>query len=191
MELKKIYILKQLYMFIQALRMYIFNKLINRIPFACIRMPLIRLYVNIGNDSNILTNVEILNRSLKKNQIVIGNNSVINSYCLLDGRIGRICIGDNVDIARETNIFTLEHDLNSDFHDTKSGDVIIEDYVWISSRVTILPGVKIGKGAVVASNAVVTRNVAPMTIVGGIPAKKIGERKSKLTYIIKHFPFLS
>ncbi|MCD4781120.1 MAG: acyltransferase [Candidatus Omnitrophica bacterium] len=178
-------------MFIQALRMYIFNKLINRIPFACIRMPLIRLYVNIGNDSNILTNVEILNRSLKKNQIVIGNNSVINSYCLLDGRIGRICIGDNVDIARETNIFTLEHDLNSDFHDTKSGDVIIEDYVWISSRVTILPGVKIGKGAVVASNAVVTRNVAPMTIVGGIPAKKIGERKSKLTYIIKHFPFLS
>ena len=56
---------------------------------------------------------------------------------------------------------------------TTGGDVIIEDYVWIASRCTILPGVKIGKGAVVASNSVVTKDVPQMAIVGGCPCKKL------------------
>ena len=50
--------------------------------------------------------------------------------------------------------------------------VLYKDYVWVSSCVTILPGVRIGRGAVLASNAVVTKDVEPMTIVAGVPAKK-------------------
>ena len=57
--------------------------------------------------------------------------------------------------------------------------VVIDDYVFIGPRVIIMPGVKIGKGAIVAGGAVVTKDVADFTIVGGVPAKVIGERKNK------------
>jgi maltose O-acetyltransferase len=98
-------------------------------------------------------------------------------------------IGNNVDIAQETNIWTLEHDIHDDYHRDKGGDVIIEDYVWIASRVTILPGVTIGRGAVIAANAVVTKDVPSMAVAGGVPARVIGERKSKLRYTNKYAPW--
>ena len=63
--------------------------------------------------------------------------------------------------------------INQDYYD---GDIIIEDDVWIGAGAVILPGIKIGKGVVIASNAVVNKDVAPYTIVGGIPAKLIKER---------------
>ena len=178
-----------LHFFCKGLRLFLFNKIFNKIPFALLRNAFARFYLVLGRDSNILMNVEVLNSSLQKDNIRIGNNCVINTRCLLDGRVGKIIIGNNVDIARETNIFTLEHDPNSDSHDSRGGDVIIEDYVWIASRVTILPGVRIGRGAVVACNAVVTKDVEPNAIVAGIPAKKIGERKANLTYNKNYFPF--
>jgi acetyltransferase-like isoleucine patch superfamily enzyme len=62
--------------------------------------------------------------------------------------------------------------------------VTIEDYAWISCRVVILPGVTIGKGAVVAAGAVVTTNVPPYTIVGGVPAIEIGKRTKNLNYTL-------
>ncbi|MCG8326132.1 MAG: acyltransferase [Chitinophagales bacterium] len=120
--------------------------------------------------------------------ISIGNNTVINSKVLLDGRGGKLQIGNNVDIAQETNIWTLQHDINDDNHAAKGKDVVIEDYVWIASRVSILPGVRIGKGAVIATGAVVTKNVPPMSVMGGVPAKKIGERNNALNYTLNYKP---
>jgi maltose O-acetyltransferase len=138
----------------------------------------------IGRRSSLHLGVRILNNKFKRSNITIGRNCVINDGCLLDGRVYKIRIGNNVDIARETLIYTLQHDYNNDYHLTKGGDVIIEDYVWIASRVIILPGVHIGKGAVCASGAVVTKNVDPFTIVGGVPAKPIGKRNSQLLYTL-------
>lgn len=180
--------MKYLKDFILGFRLYLFNKFINRIPIVSIRLWLMRRYITIGHHSNVMLNVEILNFSPNKRNIVIGNHCIVNARSVLDGRVGKLIIGNNVDIARETNIFTLEHDPNSNDHMHKAGDVVIEDYVWIASRVTILPGVHIGRGAVVASNAVVTKDVEPMSIVAGIPAKKIGERKSALHYSLNYFP---
>ena len=117
-------------------------------------------------------------------KLTIANNVKINSRVLLDCRGGKIFIGNNVDIAQDCRLWTLEHDPMSDFYETKGGGIQIDDYAWIASGATILPNVKIGKGAIVASGAVVTKDVPPMTIVAGIPAKKIGERKSKLLYEI-------
>ena len=137
-----------------------------------------------GEKTSFLRKVEIWHPC----NVYVGDNSVVNSYTLLDGRGGKIIIGDNVDIAREVNIWTLEHDPDDDYHRTKGGDVVIDDFVWIASRVTILPGVHIGKGAVIASGAVVTKDIPEMAIVGGIPAKVIGLRKSHLKYKLNYFP---
>jgi len=140
--------------------------------------------LQIGNTSWLLLGVEIRNAS----NVSIGNHCAINTRVLLDGRGGRILIGNNVDIAQESNLWTLQHDPHSDTHDTVGGDIVIEDYVWIAARSTILPGVRVGRGAVVATGSVVTRDVAAMTVVGGVPAKLIGERRSELKYQLEYRP---
>lgn len=115
-------------------------------------------------------------------RIMVGNYSSINKHVLLDGRGGELIIGNNVDIAQETNIWTLQHDYNDPMYKAVGKPVIIEDYVWIASRATILPGVKIGRGAVVASCAVVTKDIPPLAVVAGVPAKVIGYRKDCMQY---------
>jgi len=110
--------------------------------------------------------------------IEIGKDSIIGEGVVLDGR-DKLTIGDHVDIASEVMIYNSEHDVQSpDFH-AVTKPVEIQDYVFIGPRAIILPGVKIGKGAVVGAGAVVTKNVDSFTIVGGVPAKVIGERKIK------------
>lgn len=138
-----------------------------------------------GEGTNFLMGVEFRNGR----NITLGKNCVCNKKVLLDGRGGKIIIGNNVDIAQEANIWTLEHDINDDYHGNKAGDVVIEDYVWIASRVTILPGVKIGRGAVIATNSVVTKDVPPMSVFGGIPAREITKRTSELKYTLNHQPW--
>lgn len=119
--------------------------------------------------------------------IVVGDYVVINKRVLLDGRHG-LTIGNNVDIAQDAYLWTRHHDYNDDYHSGIGGGTFIDDYTWICCRSNILPGVKIGKGAVVASNAVVVSDVPPMTVVGGVPAKKIAERTSKLLYKLDFHP---
>jgi maltose O-acetyltransferase len=88
----------------------------------------------------------------------------------------RVEIGDRVQIGPHVTI----HD--NDFHDLYERDrvpeskpVVIEDDVWLASGCTVLPGVRIGRGAVVAAHAVVNRDVAPFTVVAGVPAKPVLE----------------
>lgn len=115
--------------------------------------------------------------------IKIGEDTLIGEKVTLDGRRqlpnsqGSLTIGDHVDIASEVMIWTSEHDLSASDMRAIEEPVVIEDYVFIGPRAIILPGVTIGKGAVVAAGAVVTKSVPPATIVAGMPAKPIGERK--------------
>jgi maltose O-acetyltransferase len=113
--------------------------------------------------------------------IQIGNHCVIGNDGFFDGRQG-LSIGNDVVLSMGVWIWTLQHDPQSPTFETQGGPVVIEDYAWISSRVTILPNVRIGKGAVVAANALVTKDVAPYMVVGGVPAKVIGERRKDLEY---------
>lgn len=155
------------------------QELIMKIPFHWIRDKYLdKRLQSRGKNVEICRNVEIR----KPWNISIGNNCVINKNVLLDGRGGNIRIGDCVDIAQDARIWTAQHDYNSPTYEIIGKDVIIEDYVWVASNVTILPGVKIGKGAVLATGCVVTKDVEPYAIMGGIPAKKIGERNHNLQY---------
>lgn len=158
----------------------------SHIPFRCIRHSWWRQFIKLGKHSNIMMGFRV--RALIN--VEIGNTTNINPWCMFDSRGGKISIGDNVDIAPEVNIWTLEHDPNDADFATKGGPVTIEDFVWIGSRATILPKVTIGKGAVVATGAVVAKDVAPWTIVGGVPAKKIGERNPNQKQRKPYKPFL-
>lgn len=115
-------------------------------------------------------------------QISIGAGSIIGLWATLDGRGGGIRIGENVNVSSETAFWTMQHDPQATDFGITRGRIVIEDRAWISFRAVILPGVTVGEGAVVAAGAVVTKDVAPFTIVGGIPAKKIGERRRDLDY---------
>jgi len=117
----------------------------------------------------------------KPNKIFIGRGTVVGYNCELDGRMG-LNIGKYVNISSDVKFYTLQHDYNCSNFSTVGAPVIIEDYVWVSVRAIVLPGVTIGKGAVIAAGAVVTKNVEPYSIMGGVPAKKIGIRIKDLNY---------
>ena len=107
--------------------------------------------------------------------LIIEEGCSIGPKVLLDARRG-IHLHKNVTVAYDAIIWTLQHDMNSADFNTEGGPVEVGEYAWLCSRSIILPGVKIGRGAVVASGAVVTKDVDDYAIVGGVPAKKIGER---------------
>lgn len=166
----------------------LFNLVINyfvaNIPFACVRRFFYCIVFQIGKNVNILMGVRFLARNLK-----IGENSVINYGSLIDSRGSYVEIGSNVDISPFVHIWTMEHDPQSVDHSTKAAPVIIEDNVWIGSRATILPGVVIGKGAVVAAGSIVVKNVNPLEIVAGVPAKVIGRRELKPQFVLNYSPW--
>jgi maltose O-acetyltransferase len=114
--------------------------------------------------------------------IQIGEDSIIGEQVVLDGR-APLKIGNHVDIATGAMIFNSEHDVRAaDFHPIEE-TTIIEDYVFVGPNAIILPGITLGKGAVVAAGAVVTKDVPERAIVAGVPAKMITERPaSALAY---------
>lgn len=169
-----------------AFYLYFINRFISYIPFHVIRNIFYSgLFGKLGKNNSFLMGFEVRSPG----NIFIGNNNVFNKDVFLDGRGGKIVIGNNVDIAQETNIWTLDHEVNSPLHETKCGDTIIEDHVWIGSRTTILPGITIGRGAVIGSCSLVTRDVPAMAIVGGVPAKTIGTRTAEPKYTLFYRPW--
>jgi acetyltransferase-like isoleucine patch superfamily enzyme len=133
--------------------------------------------MKIGVDSIMYMGTEIR----KPNKIQIGIGTIIGHDCVLDGR-GGLFIGNKVNFSSRVMVWTAQHDPQSSTFDTVSMPVYIDDYAWISCRAIILPGVRIGEGAVVAAGAVVTKSVEPYSIVGGVPAVSIGKRNKELTY---------
>ena len=148
---------------------------VGHIPIHWIRRSVYRLAgVRIGRGSTI----HMWTNFFYPPNVEVGEGTVIGNNALLDGRAPLI-VGNHVDIASEVMVYNSEHDINSEDFGPIEDAVEISDYVFVGPRAIILPGVKIGRGAVVAAGAVVTSNVDDFAIVGGVPAKKIGERKLK------------
>jgi len=159
----------------------ILNNILPCIPFWNIRRIYLRsIGINVGKETFISKDTYFMSPRL----FSIGDNSDINRECLLDAR-GGLIIGNNVSISHRVNIVTGSHKINSPNFTEIDKKVTIEDYVWLGIGCTILPGVTIGKGAVVCAGAVVTKNVPPFSIVAGIPAIKINERRKDISYKCK------
>lgn len=111
--------------------------------------------------------------------ISIGDNSGIGRGSTLVAT-HPLKIGKNVMIGPELIVYTANHEMKKNMlminQRVSGAPVIIGDDIWISARVTILAGVNVGEGAVIAAGAVVTKDVEPYSIVGGIPARRIGTR---------------
>jgi acetyltransferase-like isoleucine patch superfamily enzyme len=160
---------------------------VSYIPILFIRKGYYKIFgISIGKKTVINMNQYIM----IPGKIAIGNNSHINRGCLLDGR-GGLIIGNSVSISHYVSIVTGSHDVNDPCFGGIFLPIAIENYVWIGVNATILQGVRIGEGAVVAAGSVVTKDVEPYTIVGGIPAHKIGVRNRELDYkCIWNIPFV-
>lgn len=175
--IKKVFV--RLYNIMLELEVYIVH-LVGYIPSHLLRLSFYFLAgLKIGRGSRIHMGARFYNPS----NISIGEDTIIGENAVLDGR-GKLIIGNHVDIASEVMIYNCQHDIQSDYFDPICQDVLIEDYVFIGPRAIILPGVRIGKGAVIAAGAVVTKDVLDFKVVGGVPAKVIGERNKNLHYTL-------
>jgi acetyltransferase-like isoleucine patch superfamily enzyme len=117
-------------------------------------------------------------------RLTIGEGSIVGDKALLDARKG-LTIGKDVNLSSNVSIYTEQHDyLDPLFRctDRVVGPVVIHDRAWIGPNSIILPRVTIGEGAVIGAGAVVTKDVEPYTLVGGIPAKVIRRRDADLQY---------
>ena len=118
--------------------------------------------------------------------ISIGSNSVIGRRCVL---LGDIIIKNNVSVTAETYIFTTSHLANDPDFKCFYTTVVIEDYAWIGARAIIQPGVTIGKGAILGSASVATKDIPEFEIFAGAPARHIGLRARDLKYELNYSPY--
>ena len=133
----------------------------------------------LGNNVQLGLNNQLHASGKNNENIEIGDNVAFNSNVMLNG--GRIKIGNNVIIGPNVVLRSSNHTFNdcekpirNQGHE--SGYITIEDDVWIGANAVVLPSLTIGKGSVIGAGAVVTKNVEPFSIVGGVPAKLISRR---------------
>lgn len=166
---------RHLHGFYEGLVWWLSTKLIPSLPSKHLKYYGFKMLgVKMSKDVKFFDNIQI--REPKR--LTIEEGVSIGPHVLLDARCG-LTIRKSAVVAYDAIIWTLNHDYNDMLFCGKGAPVEIGEFAWICSRSIILPGVKVGKGAVVASGAIVTKDVEPYTIVGGIPAKVIGHRDEK------------
>jgi len=162
-----------------------FNGIGTHIPSHRIRQAWLRhLGAEIGERCAIFRGTTVL----EPQNLRLGSGIVVGERCLLDASGGEIFIEDNVNISSDVVVMTADHDIQSSSFEPRGGPVHVGSRAWLATRSMVLRGVEVGEGAVVAAGAVVVGNVAPFTLVGGVPAEVLGERTHELTYDIDHRP---
>ncbi len=166
---------------------YFNNHIVSRVIFSTVRLWWYKNIMRfvIGTGTSILTDFKVSQRG----NLEIGDHSVVNNSCRFDNRFP-IRVGNNVSISYGTHILTKGHDMNSPKFSTIGKGVVIEDYSWICSNAILLPGVNIGKGAVVLTAAVVTKDAIEYSVVGGNPAKTLSTRAKELHYELNWNPWV-
>jgi maltose O-acetyltransferase len=165
---------------------YVLNHVVNRIPMASARMS---AYAALGvqfddlDSANISLGVDMWSGC----NLSMGRRSTIGQRCYIDAR-GGIRVEADVSISREVCVLTASHDPDSPDFEAPLAPVRFERRSWIATRAVVLPGVCIGEAAVVAAGAVVTSDVEPYTVVGGVPAKVLRKRREPLSYELDFRP---
>lgn len=167
--------------FIIELVHFFLNHFVSHIHIWLVRKFFYRICgMKIGKKSKILTGTWVW----KPWNIEIGNNSYINEKCLLDGR-GGLIIGNNVSISIGTSILTQTHKSKSSSFEAVELPVEIKDNVWLGINSVVLPGVIIGRGAILAAGSVLNSSKIPYEdygIYAGVPASLVRKRELESDY---------
>jgi acetyltransferase-like isoleucine patch superfamily enzyme len=159
---------------------YLTNHFISHVPSYTIRHAWYRKVLgwHIGPRAAILMGQQVQMAGVRSSgkKVSIGKGTVINWDCLLY-TTGGIIIGENVSVSAGAWLVTGTHDMSDPLFPANYKPIVIGDYAWIGMRATILGGVTIGEGAVVMAGAMVTHDVPPYAVVGGVPAKVIRQRE--------------
>ncbi|WP_082104332.1 acyltransferase [Demequina soli] len=143
-----------------------------KLPIHAARKAILRLWgAKIGPGVTIYHGLEV--RAARK--LTIGANTSVGNDAILDAR-GGIAIGANVNLSTAVHIWSGQHDWRSSDFEYSSAPVRVGDRVWLSARSTVLPGVDIGNGVVLAAHAVASRDLPEFTVCAGVPAAPIVER---------------
>src|SRR5215831_3093031 len=145
-----------------------------RMTFGWLRPRLYRLAgARIGQRAAIYGVIEMEGQGRITENLTVGVNCLFTTPLYLNLN-APITIGNEVVIGHHVMIITDDHEIGPPWRrcgDRVARPVVIEDGVWIAARATLLPGVTIGRGSVVAAGALVNRDVPPNTLVGGVPAR--------------------
>jgi len=157
-------------------RAHIINRIMSRIEYKIRSNFLRKSCFSVGKNLVVYDGIRVH----CPEQLSIGNNVAVNNDVWINAT-GTFRIGNHVLIGPKVIIHSANHRYDDpNIPIQKQGHVfrkvIIEDDVWIGGGAIILPGVKIGKGAVIGAGSVVTRDVPPYTVVAGSPARKIKDR---------------
>lgn len=168
--------------FCHAFRFYLYNYWITNCPVYLLRLLYLRhiLKIEIGTKSFVHMGC------LFYENVKIGSNSVIGRECHL---LGNITIKDNVSITAQTYIISSSHYKDSPDFEAYTKPVVIDDFAWIGARGMIMPGVHVGKGAVLGSASVATKDIPEYCVFVGSPAKEVGKRSKDLKYKLDYSPY--
>lgn len=162
-----------------ALVKYLTNYVIQWVPSHTLRLLWYRYVLgwSIAPTATVLMGqyIQMADVRASGRRVSIGLGTVIKRGCLLY-TTGGLVIGENVSISAGVWLITGTHDMDDPHFAADYRPIVIDDYVWIGSRAMIMPGVTVGRGAVVMAGAVVTRDVEPFAVVGGVPARQVRRR---------------
>lgn len=162
---------KHLRALVAGLLYIICNYFVNIIPSWSIRKLLYKMCgMKIGKHSRIMMKT-IVTLPWK---VKIGNNTVVNEYCYLDGR-GGLTLGNNVNVALFSMLITGSHNYKSSRFEYYTESIVVEDNAWLAARCTVLNGCTIKEGAIISAGAVVMPHTQceSWSIYSGVPARKI------------------
>lgn len=165
----------------------IFNIFVTYFPSHLVRQCYLRAFgMKIGRKVAFMRGTKVI----RPERISIGDNCIIGFDCFFGGEAG-IRIGNNVNIASFSVLLGGHHDIDSPNFDSILIPIVIEDYAWLATRVTVTGGLHIHRGAVCAAGAVITKDVPAFQVVGGVPARRIRERNPEAcTYVLDYQPWL-
>jgi acetyltransferase-like isoleucine patch superfamily enzyme len=154
--------LNKFFFFSNTLRMFVYKTLL-KIPIGK------QSIIWCGNKFNDVSSLEI------GSNVIVGPSNVFLIR-------GGLVIGNNVNLSGFSFFISQSHDVNDPYGHTTLSKIVIEDDVWIATNSTILSGVRVGRGAVVAAGSIVTRDVPPYSVVAGNPARTIMRRSKDIQY---------
>lgn len=162
----------------------VYNSLGTHVPSHRLRQYWLRLLgARIGNETSIFRGTTVLSPAC----LTVGDRCAVGWRCVLDAR-GGLTLEHDVVIASDVRILTADHDVDADNFAAVLASVMLRHHVWIATGATILKGVEVKAGAVVAAGSVVTRDVPERMVVAGVPALSIRRRTSQCDYAISFRP---